>query len=63
MPRLFLIALFIAIPVFAASVTEDPLERQMLDISKDLRCAVCQNQPISESNADLARDMREIVRE
>jgi cytochrome c-type biogenesis protein CcmH len=63
MSRLFLIALFIAIPVFAASVTEDPLERQMLDIAKDLRCAVCQNQPISESNADLARDMREIVRE
>ena len=42
---------------------EDPLERQMLDIAKDLRCAVCQNQPISESNADLARDMRDIVRE
>ena len=63
MSRLFLFALFIAIPVFAAPVTEDPLERQMLDIAKDLRCAVCQNQPISESNADLARDMRQIVRE
>lgn len=44
-------------------VTEDPLERQVLDIGKDLRCAVCQNQPISESNADLARDMRDIIRE
>jgi cytochrome c-type biogenesis protein CcmH len=63
MHRQFLLALFIAIPVFAAPVTEDPLERQMLDIAKDLRCAVCQNQPISESNADLARDMRRIVRE
>ncbi|MCR4301432.1 MAG: cytochrome c-type biogenesis protein CcmH [Sulfuricaulis sp.] len=51
------------LPLFAAPVTEDPLERQMLDIAKDLRCAVCQNQPISESNADLARDMRRIVRE
>lgn len=50
-------------PVFAAQVTEDPLERQMLDIAKDLRCAVCQNQPVSESNAGLARDMREIIRE
>lgn len=50
-------------PVFAAQVTEDPLERQMLDIAKDLRCAVCQNQPVSESNADLARDMRDIIRE
>jgi cytochrome c-type biogenesis protein CcmH len=50
-------------PVFSEAVTEDPLERQVLDIAKDLRCAVCQNQPISESNADLARDMRQIVRE
>lgn len=45
------------------TVTEDPLERQMLEIAKDLRCAVCQNQPVSESNADLARDMRRIIRE
>jgi cytochrome c-type biogenesis protein CcmH len=44
-------------------VTEDPLERQVLDIAKDLRCAVCQNQPVAESNSDLARDMRVIIRE
>lgn len=50
-------------PAFAAQVTEDPLERRVLDIAKDLRCAVCQNQPISESNAGLARDMRDIIRE
>ena len=54
---------FFSSPVLAAPVTEDPLERQVLDIGKDLRCAVCQNQPISESNADLARDMRNIIRE
>lgn len=47
----------------AEQVSEDPLERQMIEIAKDLRCAVCQNQPISESNADLARDMRDIIRE
>lgn len=50
-------------PVSAAEVQEDPLERQMLDIAKDLRCTVCQNQPVSESNADMARDMRDIIRE
>lgn len=44
-------------------VHEDPLDRQVLEISKDLRCAVCQNQPVSESNADLAKDMRKIIRE
>jgi len=47
----------------AKTVTEDPLERQTLDIAKDLRCTVCQNQPVSESNSDLARDMRAIIRE
>lgn len=47
----------------SAVVSEDPLERQVLEIAKELRCAVCQNQPISESNADLARDMRNIIRE
>lgn len=47
----------------AVQVDEDPLERRTLDIAKDLRCAVCQNQPVSESNSDLARDMRVIIRE
>jgi cytochrome c-type biogenesis protein CcmH len=59
---LFLLALA-AMPVFATQVTEDPLERQVLDIAKDLRCTVCQNQPVSESNAELAHDMRAIIRE
>jgi len=44
-------------------VQEDPLEREVLEISKTLRCAVCQNQPVSESNSDLAKDMRKIIRE
>jgi len=51
------------VSAFAGEVKEDPIERQVLDIAKDLRCTVCQNQPISESNADLARDMRDIIRE
>ena len=50
-----------ASPLAASTVTEDPTERQMIDIAKGLRCAVCQNQPVSESNADLARDMRAII--
>lgn len=49
--------------VQAAQITEDPLERQVLEIAKDLRCAVCQNQPVAESNADLAKDMRAVIRE
>ncbi len=52
-----------AVPVLADKVSEDPLERRMLEIAKDLRCAVCQNQPVSESNAPLAQDMRAIIRD
>lgn len=58
-----LVLLCLLAPAFAAQVTEDPLERRTLDIAKELRCAVCQNQPVSESDADLARDMRAIIRE
>jgi cytochrome c-type biogenesis protein CcmH len=53
----------VGVSAFAADVKEDPLERAMLSIAQELRCTVCQNQPISESEADLARDMREIIRE
>lgn len=67
MPRhmmsLLLALLFVASPVLAEGVKEDPTHRQMLDIAEDLRCAVCQNQPVSESNSELARDMRTIIRE
>ena len=53
----------LGMPVWAQSVQEDPLDRAVLEIARDLRCAVCQNQPVSESNADLAKDMRQIIRE
>lgn len=58
-----LLSALLSMSVFAADVHEDPLDRQVLDIANALRCAVCQNQPISESNAPLARDMRQIIRE
>lgn len=42
----------------------DPgLEARARDISRDLRCLVCQNQSIDDSNAPLARDLRLLVRE
>ena len=39
------------------------LEARARAISADLRCVVCQNQSIDDSNADLARDLRVVVRE
>lgn len=39
------------------------LESRARTISQDLRCLVCQNQSIDDSNAPLARDLRLLVRE
>jgi len=49
------------VTVSASEVNEDPLERTMLDIAQKLRCTVCQNQPVSESNSGLAKDMRDVI--
>jgi len=53
----------LSLTAVAAPVQEDPLDREVLEIAKELRCTVCQNQPVAESNADLAKDMRQIIRE
>jgi cytochrome c-type biogenesis protein CcmH len=42
----------------------DPvLEARAREISRTLRCLVCQNESIDESNADLAKDIRVLLRE
>ena len=56
-----------AVPALAVQPDEilaDPaLEARARDISKGLRCLVCRNESIDESNAELARDLRLLVRE
>lgn len=43
---------------------DDPaLENRARELSKGLRCLVCRNESIDESNAELARDLRLLVRE
>lgn len=45
-------------------IMADPAkEARARELSKELRCMVCQNQSIDDSNADLARDLRLLVRE
>ena len=45
-------------------ILEDPaLEARAREISKNLRCLVCQNQSIDDSDAELARDLRLLVRQ
>lgn len=61
--------LLIAVTITAAAVEpdeilDDPiLEERARSISQQLRCLVCQNESIDSSNADVARDLRKIVRE
>src|SRR6202795_4805502 len=64
---LVVLALVGAAPLHAVQVDEilpDPaLESRARAISHDLRCMVCQNQSIDDSEAPLARDLRLLVRE
>lgn len=62
-------AVLALMPLLAGAVEpdemlDDPvLEARAREISKDLRCVVCQNQDIDSSNAGVARDLRLLVRE
>ncbi|RUU08342.1 cytochrome c-type biogenesis protein CcmH, partial [Mesorhizobium sp. M7A.T.Ca.TU.009.01.3.2] len=62
-----LLALFFAGTASAVKPDEvlpDPtLEARARALSEGLRCMVCQNQSIDESDADLARDLRVLVRQ
>jgi len=66
---LIALMLFLALlsPTFAVTpdeVLSDPvLEQRARSISAGLRCLVCQNQSIDDSDADLAKDLRIVVRE
>jgi cytochrome c-type biogenesis protein CcmH len=61
------VALSVAAPALAVTPDEvlaDPaLEARARAISEQLRCLVCQNQSIDDSDADLAGDLRRLVRE
>lgn len=53
-----------ALAVQPSEVLEDPaLEARARSLSAGLRCMVCQNQSIDDSDAELARDLRVLVRE
>lgn len=70
--RAFLASLLLWLPLFGApafavapdEVLDDPaLEERARALSAELRCMVCQNQSIDDSDAPLAKDLRVLVRE
>lgn len=67
--RLALLAGLVALATAAGAVQPDEvladpaLEARARALSAELRCVVCRNESIDESNAELARDMRVVLRE
>jgi cytochrome c-type biogenesis protein CcmH len=67
--RWMIVAALWLVPLTARAVQPDEiladprLEARARDLSAQLRCMVCQNQSIDDSNAELARDLRVLVRE
>ncbi|ANK84961.1 MULTISPECIES: cytochrome c-type biogenesis protein [unclassified Rhizobium] len=67
--RLLVILFILFAPVSAFAVNPDEvladpvLEARARALSAELRCMVCQNQSIDDSNAELAKDLRLLVRE
>ncbi len=48
----------------AAPAAQDPvLEKRVMALAEELRCLVCQNQTLADSNASLAEDLRNQIRE
>jgi cytochrome c-type biogenesis protein CcmH len=66
-----LVAILVSVPapalVFANEAVPTELDRvqqkRAMDLAEHLRCLVCQNQTIADSNAELAQDLRRQVRE
>jgi cytochrome c-type biogenesis protein CcmH len=46
-----------------AQLSDPRLEQRARDLSKEIRCVVCQSQSVADSDADIAREVRGIIRE
>ena len=70
-PILIIAIFFLTISIINSSYTVEPdeilknskHELRARNISKNIRCMVCQNQSIDESNAPLAKDLRILIRD
>ncbi|MES1203382.1 MAG: cytochrome c-type biogenesis protein [Pseudomonadota bacterium] len=56
-------SIFIALALAAAPMASPVEEARAQALESEIRCVVCQNEPISQSTADMAADMRRLVRE
>lgn len=69
MKKLTFILLLLTLPTHLYAVDSNPTEldnpdqeKRYQELIEELRCVVCQNQSVGDSNAELAQDVRELVR-
>jgi cytochrome c-type biogenesis protein CcmH len=61
--RLLSLFLLVALPLQVIGQEDPGVERRVTSLAHELRCLVCQNQTIADSNAPLAQDLRNQIRE
>ena len=54
---------FLSANLFSQEKSDAGLEQRVRDVALELRCLVCQNQTLADSNAELAVDLRNVIRE
>jgi cytochrome c-type biogenesis protein CcmH len=60
---LLILLVIFSLPAFAANTaTDEAVEVRLKSLSKELRCLVCQNSTLAESDAPLAQDLRNEIR-
>ena len=60
--RVFILLLLLGLSSMGyRAISAHGVEEQAYDIAKDLRCLVCQNQTVAESDASIAQDMRQYI--
>jgi cytochrome c-type biogenesis protein CcmH len=58
------VRLFLILALFSSlAFSEDALDRRVMHLAKELRCLVCQNETLADSQATLAADLRNQIRE
>ena len=63
LPLLLLCCLATGLAKEAQPISDDPeLEKRVTNLAKELRCLVCQNETLADSQADLAEDLRREIR-
>ena len=60
LPKLIVI-LFISLTKIGVSQEIDRNEKVMIELAAELRCVVCQNQSLLESDSDLAKDLKNLI--